>query len=140
MLQQTAQLNFVGYIEANQLLHNQADVIVCDGFSGNVCLKSCEGTAQLLLDKFKQSLLAPSLKGWLARRLFSDLFLELKTLNPDHYNGASLLGLRAIVIKSHGSADVSAMVNAISGAVHEVKRQVPSRISDQLAAVLFERH
>jgi glycerol-3-phosphate acyltransferase PlsX len=85
-------------------------------------------------------MLASSIRGWIARILFSDLFTQLKTLNPDQYNGASLLGLRGIVIKSHGSADVSAVVNAIGEAVHEVKRQVPSRISDRLEAVLLERH
>jgi glycerol-3-phosphate acyltransferase PlsX len=72
--------------------------------------------------------------------LFSDLFSDLKTLNPDQYNGASLLGLRGIVIKSHGRADVAAFYNAIVEAVHEVNRQVPSRISDRLEAVLLERH
>ena len=85
-------------------------------------------------------MMASTIKGWIARKLFSELFTELKTLNPDQYNGASLLGLRGIVIKSHGSADVSAVVNAIGEAVHEVKRQVPSRISDRLEAVLLERH
>ena len=85
-------------------------------------------------------MMASTIKGWIARKLFSRLFNELKTLNPDQYNGASLLGLRGIVIKSHGSADVSAIVNALGEAVHEVKRQVPSRISDRLEAVLLERH
>lgn len=140
MLQQTKAVNFIGYIEGNQLLTDAADVIVCDGFVGNICLKTCEGTAQLFIDKLKSKFLASSIKGWIARKLFSELFTELKTLNPDQYNGASLLGLRGIVIKSHGSADVSAVVNAISEAVHEVKRQVPSRISDRLEAVLLERH
>lgn len=140
MLNKTQAVNYIGYIEGNQLLDDVADVIVCDGFVGNVCLKACEGTAQLFIDKLKSQLLGSSIKGWIARKLFSSLFTELKTLNPDQYNGASLLGLRGIVIKSHGSADVLAVVNAISEAVHEVKRQVPSRISDRLEAVLLERH
>ncbi len=140
LLSQTQAVHFVGYIEGNQILKNAADVIVCDGFVGNVCLKASEGTAQLFIEKIKTSMMASSIKGWIARILFSELFNELKTLNPDQYNGASLLGLRGIVIKSHGSADVSALVNAIGEAVHEVKRQVPSRISDRLEAVLLERH
>ncbi|WPC74975.1 phosphate acyltransferase PlsX [Vibrio porteresiae] len=140
MLNQTQAVNYIGYIESNQLLLDVADVIVCDGFVGNVCLKACEGTAQLFIDKLRACFSASSIKGWIARKLFSDLFIELKTLNPDQYNGASLLGLRGIVIKSHGRADVSAVVNAISEAVHEIKRQVPSRISDRLEAVLLERH
>ncbi|MEL7293366.1 MAG: phosphate acyltransferase PlsX [Pseudomonadota bacterium] len=140
MLSQTQSVNFVGYIEGNQLLHDAADVVVCDGFVGNVCLKACEGTAQLFIEKMKSSMMASSLRGWIARKLFSGLFNELKTLNPDQYNGASLLGLRGIVIKSHGSADVDAVINAIGEALHEVKRQVPTRISDRLEAVLLERH
>ncbi|EGU33294.1 putative glycerol-3-phosphate acyltransferase PlsX [Vibrio ichthyoenteri ATCC 700023] len=140
MLSQTQSVNFVGYIEGNQLLHDAADVVVCDGFVGNVCLKACEGTAQLFIDRLKSYMMASSIKGWIARKLFSGLFNELKTLNPDQYNGASLLGLRGIVIKSHGSADVEAVINAIGEALHEVKRQVPSRISDRLEAVLLERH
>ena len=140
MLSQTHAVNFIGYIEGNQLLIDAADVVVCDGFVGNVCLKACEGTAQLFIDRLKNKFLGSSIKGWIAKKLFSELFTELKTLNPDQYNGASLLGLRGIVIKSHGSADVPAVVNAISEAVHEVKRQVPSRISDRLEAVLLERH
>ena len=140
MLSQTHAVNFIGYIEGNQLLIDAADVVVCDGFVGNVCLKACEGTAQLFIDRLKNKFLGSSIKGWIAKKLFSELFTELKTLNPDQYNGASLLGLRGIVIKSHGSADVLAVVNAISEAVHEVKRQVPSRISDRLEAVLLERH
>ncbi|RQW64212.1 phosphate acyltransferase PlsX [Vibrio viridaestus] len=140
MLKQTSSIDFIGNVEGNQLLNDVADVIVCDGFVGNVCLKSCEGTAQLFIDKLKGKMFGSSLKGWIAKKLFADLFTELKTLNPDQYNGASLLGLRGIVVKSHGRADVSAVVNAIGEAVHEINRQVPSRISDRLEAVLLERH
>jgi len=140
MLSQTKSINYTGYIEGNQLLHDAADVVVCDGFVGNVCLKTSEGVAHLFINKLKAHMSASTLKGWIARKLFSELFNELKTLNPDQYNGASLLGLRGIVIKSHGSADVTAIINAIGEAVYEVRRQVPSRISDRLEAVLLERH
>ncbi|MDR9826163.1 phosphate acyltransferase PlsX [Vibrio sp. FNV 38] len=140
MLTQAEGVNYVGYIEGNQLFNDMADVVVCDGFVGNVCLKTCEGTAQLFIDKLKKTMANSSIRGWILRRLLPDLFIELKTLNPDQYNGASLLGLRGIVIKSHGSADVTAFKNAIGEAVHEVKRQIPSRISDRLEAVLLERH
>jgi glycerol-3-phosphate acyltransferase PlsX len=139
MLKVTDSIHFIGNIEGNQLLRDVADVVVCDGFVGNVCLKTCEGTAQLFIDRLKKTMFSSSIRGWFARWLFSDLFSELKILNPDQYNGASLLGLRGIVIKSHGSADISALFNAIGEAVHEVNRQVPSRISDRLEAVLLER-
>ncbi|MDB1124410.1 phosphate acyltransferase PlsX [Vibrio algarum] len=140
MLSQTKSVNFSGYIEGNQLLHDAADVVVCDGFVGNVCLKATEGVAHLFIGKLKEHMTTSNLKGWIARKLFSGLIEEIKQLNPDQYNGASLLGLRGIVIKSHGSADVAAIINAIGEAVHEVKQQVPSRISDRLEAVLLERH
>lgn len=140
LLSDTDEVNYIGYVEGDQLLHDSADVVVCDGFVGNVCLKTTEGVAHLFLNKLKSQLAGSGIKAWIARKLFGGLLDELKNLNPDQYNGASLLGLRGIVIKSHGSADVSAVVNAIGEAVHEVKRQVPSRISDRLEAVLLERH
>ncbi|WP_086982955.1 phosphate acyltransferase PlsX [Vibrio aphrogenes] len=140
LLSQTKEINYSGYIEGNQLFYDVADVIVCDGFVGNVCLKTCEGVAHLFHQKLKSYFTSSTIKGWIARKLFSHLFNELKTLNPDQYNGASLLGLRGIVIKSHGHADTSAMINAIGEAVYEVKQQVPNRISDRLEAVLLERH
>ncbi|BCL69098.1 phosphate acyltransferase [Vibrio nigripulchritudo] len=140
LLSETEAVDYVGYVEGDQLLHDSADVVVCDGFVGNVCLKTTEGVAHLFIDKLKSQLGSSGIKAWIARKLFGGLMDELKKLNPDQYNGASLLGLRGIVIKSHGSADVSAVVNAIGEAVHEVKRQVPSRISDRLEAVLLERH
>ncbi|MDP5253699.1 MULTISPECIES: phosphate acyltransferase PlsX [unclassified Vibrio] len=140
MLDQSKAIDFIGYIEGHQLLHNIADVIVCDGFVGNVCLKATEGTAQLFFDKIHKNLMASTVKSWIARKLFASLFDELKTLKPDHYNGASLLGLRGIVIKSHGSADTDAIISAIGEAIHEVKQQVPARISERLEAVLLERH
>ncbi|SHO56007.1 phosphate acyltransferase PlsX [Vibrio quintilis] len=140
MLKQTPSLHFIGNIEGNQLFYDIADVVVCDGFVGNVCLKTCEGTAQFFLDKLKSNIFGSSIKGWIAKKIFSGLFIELETMNPDQYNGASLLGLRGIVVKSHGSADVIAFSHAIKEAVLEIKRQVPSRISERLETVLLERH
>ena len=139
MLSQTQSVNFVGYIEGNQLLHDAADVVVCDGFVGNVCLKACEGTAQLFIDKLKSSMMAQSLKGWIARKLFSGLFNELKTLNPDQYNGASLIGLRGIVVKSHGNANSMAFFAAIMEAVKETERNVPEKIKEKLEQGLSQQ-
>lgn len=138
LLAQTKTIDFIGYIEGDQLLNDSADVIVCDGFAGNICLKTCEGTARFFLKKLKHYMMASSIKAWIARKLFADLFIEMKTLNPDQYNGASLLGLRGIVIKSHGHADISAVTSAIGEAVHEAKRQIPSRINERLEAVQHE--
>lgn len=140
MLSDCSEINFVGYVEGDQLYKDSADVIVCDGFVGNVCLKTSEGVAHLFLDQIKSQVSNSPFKRFIAKWLFGDLFNNLKQLNPDQYNGASLIGLRGIVIKSHGSADIPAFINAIGEAVHEVKRQIPSRISDRLEAVLLERH
>lgn len=139
MLQRCHEVNYIGYIEGDQLYTGPADVIVCDGFVGNVSLKTSEGVAKLFLDSIKLHVLQHPLKKIVAKWLFADLFEHLKHLNPDQYNGASLLGLRSIVVKSHGRADISAFEHAISEAVHEVERQIPKKICDRLEAVLLER-
>ncbi|MGR5146036.1 phosphate acyltransferase PlsX [Photobacterium alginatilyticum] len=140
MLASSPDINYIGYLEGNELYSGRADVIVCDGFVGNVSLKTSEGVANLFIDSIKNAISTNPLKRLVAKWLFNDLFISLKQLNPDQYNGASLLGLRGIVVKSHGSADVAAFSNAIGEAVHEVKRQIPTKISDRLEEVLLERH
>ncbi|MGF1713939.1 phosphate acyltransferase PlsX [Photobacterium chitinilyticum] len=140
MLANSPDIEYIGYLEGNELYSGRADVIVCDGFVGNVSLKTSEGVANLFIDSIKSAISSNPLKRLVAKWLFNDLFISLKQLNPDQYNGASLLGLRGIVVKSHGSADVAAFSNAIGEAVHEVKRQIPTRISDRLEEVLLERH
>ncbi len=138
-LEHTPNIEYIGFIEGHEILLDKADVIVCDGFAGNICLKTSEGIANLILDKIRRQFFGHPIKKWLAKILFASALKELKALNPDQYNGASLLGLRSIVIKSHGSADKTAIINAIGEAVHEVKRQIPQRISDGLETVLLER-
>ncbi|WP_261815637.1 phosphate acyltransferase PlsX [Vibrio gallicus] len=138
-LTNTPSINYTGFVEAHHLLQDEADVVVCDGFVGNVCLKASEGVANLFLEQLRRHMCQSRIKSWLAKIFFGGLISDLKKMNPDQYNGASLLGLRGIVIKSHGSADKTAIINAILEAVHEVKRQIPSRISDRLETVLLER-
>lgn len=140
MLKQTTEIDYIGYIEGDQLYNDKTDVIVCDGFVGNVCLKTSEGVARLVLNKMKFNVSNNKFKQILIKWLLGDLFNSLNTLNPDHYNGASLLGLRGIVVKSHGNADISAFQCAIKEAVYEVERQLPQKICDRLEAVLVERH
>lgn len=140
MLSNSPDIHYIGYIEGDQLYAGKADVIVCDGFVGNVSLKTSEGVANLFISSFKRAISTNPIKRLLAKWLFRDLFVSLKKLNPDQYNGASLLGLRGIVVKSHGRADTAAFANAIGEAVHEVKRQIPTKISDRLEEVLLERH
>jgi glycerol-3-phosphate acyltransferase PlsX len=135
-LLQAAPLNYVGFVEGDGIFFNQADVIVCDGFVGNVSLKTAEGVAklikQLMKDAFGQS--------WWAKLCGAAAWPVLRTLGPKidprHYNGASFLGLRGVVIKSHGSADAVAFANAIRVAVIEARKKVPARIGEKLAASL----
>lgn len=139
-MQQSNLMEFIGYIEGDKLFNNHADVIVCDGFVGNVCIKTSEGLARLFLDMLKKHVQGSKIKKFISYLLFRGLYKRLKVLKPDQYNGASLLGLRGIVVKSHGRADIYAFQHAIEEAIHEVERQLPKKITERLEAVLLERH
>lgn len=126
-------LNFVGNVEGDGIYKGEAEVIVCDGFVGNVALKASEGLAQML---------ATFLKREFNRNLLTKLvaLIALPVLNSfkkhvDHrrYNGATLLGLKGIVVKSHGSADVFSFANAIERAAEEARTGVLSRITERVA-------
>lgn len=140
LLKDSTQIEYIGYLEGDSLYRGKADVIVCDGFVGNTCLKASEGVARLFLSHLKRDLAGSFFKRVLAKWLFAGLFKRLNALDPDQYNGASLLGLQGIVVKSHGSADENAFFNAIGQAIHEAERNLPKKICDRLEAVLRERH
>jgi len=139
VLRATPDINYIGYLEGNDLLTGKTDVLVCDGFVGNVTLKTMEGVVRMFL-----SLLKPSGEGkkktwwlkllgsWIQKRLAK----RFGHLNPDQYNGACLLGLRGTVIKSHGAANQHAFTVAIQQAEQAVRRQVPERIAARLQTVL----
>lgn len=131
-------MHYVGYVEANQIYGDVADVVVCDGFVGNVALKSAEGVAGLI----KQIIVETFSDKWWSRLCGAAAWPVLRKLgariDPRRYNGASLLGLRGVVIKSHGSADAVAFANAIQVAVTEARRDVPQRIGQDLARTLAE--
>jgi len=137
---QEAGLNYQGFVEGNDIFRSRVDVIVCDGFSGNVALKASEGTAQMITramrEEFTRSVFTRA-AGMVARPILSRL---RDRFDPRHYNGASLLGLRGIVVKSHGSADAKAFANAIRVAVTEIENNVPGRISSLLEHQLVTRH
>ncbi|PWC11506.1 phosphate acyltransferase PlsX [Brenneria corticis] len=142
-LRNTPAINYIGYLEGNELLTGKTDVMVCDGFVGNVTLKTMEGVVRMFL-----SLLKPSSSGaergkkqswwlrWLGRLLQKRLARRFGHLNPDQYNGACLLGLRGTVIKSHGAANQRAFAVAIAQAAQAVQRQLPEQIAVRLKAVL----
>jgi len=123
-------LNYVGFIEGDVIHERRADVIVCDGFSGNVALKTMEGTARLIRHFLRQEFTG-SLYGRFAGLLASPVLRSLALkLDPRQYNGASLVGLNGIVIKSHGSADVVAFQQALTMAILEAQKKVPAQIRD----------
>ncbi|QHB32290.1 phosphate acyltransferase PlsX [Yersinia canariae] len=139
VLKNTPAVNYIGYLEGNDLLTGKTDVMVCDGFVGNVTLKTMEGVIRMFLsllkssgDGSKQSWWLKLIGRWLQKRVAK----RFGHLNPDQYNGACLLGLRGIVIKSHGAANQRAFAVAIEQAVQAVQRQVPQRIAARLEAVL----
>jgi len=139
VLRASPQINYIGYLEGNDLLTGKTDVLVCDGFVGNVTLKTMEGVVRMFL-----SLLKSSGEGkkrawwlkWLGRWIQKRLAKLFGHLNPDQYNGACLLGLRGTVIKSHGAANQRAFAVAIEQAEQAVRKQVPERIAARLDAVL----
>ena len=139
VLRASPQINYIGYLEGNDLLTGKTDVLVCDGFVGNVTLKTMEGVVRMFL-----SLLKSSGEGkkrawwlkWLGRWIQKRLAKRFGHLNPDQYNGACLLGLRGTVIKSHGAANQRAFAVAKEQAEQAVRKQVPERIAARLDAVL----
>jgi len=128
-------LNYVGFIEADRIPDQRADVVVCDGFTGNVALKSMEGTARLVRHFLRREFgrgIYGRLAGLAARPVLKSLAGQL---DPRRYNGASLVGLDGIVIKSHGGADEFAFSQALHTAILEVSKQVP----DQIRRLLHEQ-
>lgn len=133
MLQQISEINYCGFIEGNDIFSGKVDIVVCEGFVGNVALKTCEGSVELCIERVRQYLnshIVYRLFGWLMAPLLKRIF---HNIDPVRYNGASLIGLNGIVIKSHGNAQVQGFLQAIKSAVCEVERDVPNKIKQQLA-------
>ncbi|MEJ2566350.1 MAG: phosphate acyltransferase PlsX [Gammaproteobacteria bacterium] len=134
-----SELNYVGFIEGDDIYAGTVDVVVCDGFVGNVALKTSEGVARMIRHYMEQSF-RRTLWTKLVATLAVPVLKSFKDkIDPRQYNGASLLGLQGIVIKSHGGADVVAFANAIKEAVVEVRKNVPQRIARNLEELLVER-
>ena len=126
-------LNFVGNVEGDGIYKGEADVIVCDGFVGNVALKASEGLAQMLASFLRQEFNRNLLTKIIA--LIAMPVLKNFKRHVDHrrYNGATLLGLKGIVVKSHGSADVFSFTNALERAAEEARTGVLARITERVA-------
>lgn len=128
-------LNYIGYVEGDGVFKGQADVVVCDGFVGNVALKASEGAARMMANVIKEEVARnwwTKLVGALAFPIWKGL---KKQMDPGSYNGASLVGLTGIVVKSHGSADVDSFAQAVRVAIKEVENKVPELIQARLGAV-----
>ena len=126
-------LNFVGNIEPRDILSGEADVLVCDGFSGNMVLKSMEGTVGYLMTQI-QSALMGSLKTKLGALMIKDAMRKVKhSMDYTEYGGAPLLGVDGVVIKAHGNSTARSFANAMDQVVHCVTMDVPGRIQKVLA-------
>ena len=136
LLQAAPGLNYIGFVEGDGLYRGEADVVVCDGFVGNVLLKSSEGLALMIGERierlFRRNVLS-RLVGLMARPVLGRLKADLA---PARHNGASFLGLQGIVVKSHGSADAQGFQSAIQRALIEIQENLPQRLRGRLEDLL----
>jgi len=132
-------LNYVGYVEGDGIFLGSVDVVVCDGFIGNVMLKTTEGAAKMITNFLKEEYKASIFSKLAALISLPALKRFKKRVDPREYNGASFLGLQGIVVKSHGSADAYSFCNAIHVAMLEVEKDVPSLISQKVESQLVAR-
>jgi glycerol-3-phosphate acyltransferase PlsX len=127
-----SELNFLGNVESRELLSGAADVVVTDGFTGNVSLKLLEGTIKTVLDTLREAISA-SARGKLGGLLIRPAARELRTrLDPDTYGGAYLLGLRGVAVIAHGNSSRRAVANAIRLAARGVEHDVVGRLAARL--------
>ena len=134
-----SELNYIGFVEGDDIYTGRANVIVCDGFVGNVALKASEGVAKMIRhfahQEFSRTPLT-RLAGLIAQPVMQSF---RRKIDPRRYNGASLVGLRGTVVKSHGSADIVAFKRAIKEAVAEITNEVPQRIGQQIETALGDQ-
>jgi glycerol-3-phosphate acyltransferase PlsX len=134
ILMSSTDINYVGFVEAHDIFSDKVDVVVTDGFTGNVALKSMEGAARLIADLMREEFTRTPLRklGALAAR---PAINALRTrMDPRRYNGATMVGFKGIVIKSHGGTDQFGFQRAIEAAVLEARNDVTARIAQRLGA------
>jgi glycerol-3-phosphate acyltransferase PlsX len=135
-LLRTSGLNFYGNVEGDDIYKGTTDVVVCDGFVGNSLLKASEGVAKMITGFLRQEF---KRTAWnmLAALVATPVINALRArMDPAKYNGATLVGLKGIVIKSHGSADARAFAHALESAVEEVRHSVPQRIAERMSQIM----
>ena len=133
-------INYVGYAEGDDIFKGNVDVVACDGFDGNIALKASEGVAKMISFYLKEAFTKNLLTKLVAVLAIPVLKSFKSKVDPRRYNGASLLGLRKIVIKSHGGADAFAFYHAIAEARLEVIKDVPARISSEVSKLINQSH
>jgi glycerol-3-phosphate acyltransferase PlsX len=128
-------ISFEGFIEGDKIARGLTDVVVCDGFSGNISLKTMEGTARFVTDLLRRAFTSSirSKFGFLISRPATELMRH--HLDPNNHNGAVFLGLNGVVVKSHGSASAKGVANAIGVAAKLVEANITQRITDDLAFI-----
>lgn len=132
IMEDTDSLNFIGNVEARDIFETDADVLVCDGFTGNIILKTLEGTTSFMFSLVKKSLMS-SLKTKIGALFIKNDLTELgKSLSYNDYGGAALLGIKGAVIKAHGSSDAETIKNAIG----QARSFVISRVAEKIEAEL----
>ncbi|MDX1901934.1 MAG: phosphate acyltransferase PlsX [Gammaproteobacteria bacterium] len=136
LLTTTGIVNYTGYIEADHLFRGTTDVVVCDGFVGNVALKTTEGVAILIKNTLKREFnrnIFTKLAGLIALPVLKAVG---RFMNPDLYNGATFIGLKGIVVKSHGGASIAAFARALEEARFQAEKNIQQRISDKVEQLL----
>jgi len=135
LLLSESELNYVGYVESDELFSGKVDVIACDGFEGNVALKASEGTAKMILhvlkEEFKRNFVTKAI-GALCIPIFKAMQARL---DPRLHNGATLIGLNGIVVKSHGGTDELGFLHAIQEANRQAEMDVIDHISEEISKV-----
>ena len=130
--------DYVGFIEANDLFEGRADVVVCDGFVGNVTIKTSAGVANVVKKLLSSQILTGSTCSSASESKVELLRSLSEQINPHRFNGASLLGLQGSIIKSHGNATIEGFAYAIQQAVREAENAIPELIKEKVAAVIEE--
>jgi phosphate acyltransferase len=130
-----ADINYVGFVEGHDIFSDKVDVVVTDGFTGNIALKVMEGASRLITNAMREEFARSPLRklGYLAA--LPTLNALRTRIDPRRYNGAAMVGLNGIVIKSHGGTDLFGFQRAIEVAVLEARNGVPARIAQRLGAV-----
>jgi len=138
LLKNTEGINFVGNIEARDIISGDVDIVVCDGFSGNIALKASEGMANGIMKLLKDGIMNGGLKGKLGALFIKDVLRNIKhTMDYNENGGAMFIGVEKVVVKAHGSSKASAIANAVIQAKELAKKDVIGKIKESLGGVTF---